>query len=282
VECGSPGIDGKTDNGLYAWRDCNYAGSAARWNVSVSAGGSSWSGYTGIIESTEILSAVGDGLEPNDLVDSTPGDNNIDFSLFVGGSGIDTFQVDVPNGSQTCLLPADLPPGVQVYIGSERMPMSGGVDLLTLQSCVAIPPPAVDPLCEQPTYDATSEKGLFIWRNCDAPGAAQVWSIRASGGGAVWDRYQGSISGTDDGVVLASTYSLEGSDYVDTIPNDNVLDYQFYVGGSGQDGMAVSVPQGVSACFDPALLPVGAQVYVGGERQVIAGPFDLGTQGACN
>jgi hypothetical protein len=60
--------------------------------------------------------------------------NRIGFTLGVGGTGIDGIDFAIQSGAQACLgltAPAD----AQVYLGAEKMPMSGSFDLVTLETC---------------------------------------------------------------------------------------------------------------------------------------------------
>lgn len=137
-ECGDPMYDKSADPGVFAWRDCTYSGPEARWNVRVSAGGQSFAEYAGSVTSSMTIpgtAATGFSIESNDTLDSVPGDSEVDFSLFVGGSGQDGFQLDVPAGSQTCLDVATLPAGRQVHVGADRQVMSGPFNLETLGPC---------------------------------------------------------------------------------------------------------------------------------------------------
>jgi len=138
-ECGEPSIDNFTENGLFAWRDCDLLStSVARWNFILAAGGAAFTDYNGMITSDSILSAVGNGLEANDVLDTLPGDTTIDFTLRVGGSGIDGFQVDVPLSSTSCLEADTLPAGTAVLVGEDKLPQTGNFDLVTLDACADV------------------------------------------------------------------------------------------------------------------------------------------------
>jgi hypothetical protein len=136
AECGNPEVNNAIEHGLYAWRDCNFISSTvARWNFTLSGGGQPWGSYTGLVESDKTISAVGIDLEQNDVLDTVPGDQQIDFTLYLGGNGVDGFQVDVPMNSVTCLNTDSLPAGTSVNFGEGRQPVGPNVNLLTLEDC---------------------------------------------------------------------------------------------------------------------------------------------------
>jgi hypothetical protein len=65
-----------------------------------------------------------------------PGDEQIDFTLRVGGSGIDSFLVDVPLESITCLYTDTLPAATPVLIGEDKLlAPTTDFNLLTLEQC---------------------------------------------------------------------------------------------------------------------------------------------------
>ena len=137
LECGAPNFDNMTENALFVWRDCDIVSTViARWKFALSGGGATWAPYTGLIESDYVLSAVADDIEPNDTLDTVPGDEQIDFTLRVGGSGIDSFLVDVPLESITCLYTDTLPAATPVLIGEDKLlAPTTDFNLLTLEQC---------------------------------------------------------------------------------------------------------------------------------------------------
>lgn len=280
-ECGDPQVSGPDDFGVFVWKDCDYVGPDARWNVTIGGGGSTWAGYAGAIYSDAPLTATGNSLEGNDTLDTVAGDNEMDFILFVGGTGVDGFQIDVPAGSQTCFVPEFFTSGKTYFRGADRLPVTGNFDMLTLEgTCEAPPPPPADPGCGDPGYDAVTENAIFLWRDCNAAGDDQQWKIRVTGGSAPWGPYEGTI--TSSATLAPTPFSLEASDTLDSVPGDGVVDFIMKVGGTGQDGFNVTIPAGADACFDMSLIQNGAQIIVGQDRDVFAAPFDLTTLGACN
>ena len=68
-------------------------------------------------------------------MDSAPGDGFIDFALFVGGTGVDGFDTDIPNSAEACLDPQSLPAGSGVFVGADKTPVSGPFNLQDLGIC---------------------------------------------------------------------------------------------------------------------------------------------------
>ncbi|MCF7989619.1 MAG: FG-GAP-like repeat-containing protein [Thiohalocapsa sp.] len=132
--------------------------------------------------------------------------------------------------------------------------------------------------CGEPSYDAGTEAGLFVWRDCDAAGPDQTWSARVTAGGSgTVVEYGGVIS--SDAALSATGFSIEGADEVNVVAGD--VSYVLFVKGTGQDGVNLTVPAGESACFGAETLPAGAVVEVGVARTPVTVPFDLATLESC-
>ena len=97
-------------------------------------GGLPWAGNSATITGSGPLTAQGTDIEGNDTLDTTPGDNMIDFTLFVGGSGEDGFSTVIPAGS-SCFTPVALPAGVQVFVGASKVLKTGAFNLTDLGVC---------------------------------------------------------------------------------------------------------------------------------------------------
>lgn len=276
-ECGDPLYDRTSEPGLFAWRDCGFGGPGARWNVHAVAGGLPWSEYAGSIVGDTILSATGFSLATPDVVDSQSGDEVIDFSLFLGGSGIDGFQIDVPLGAAACFESTQRPGGTQVMIGADRQVMNGAFDLLTLQPCA---PPPEPPECGAPSYSNQTDPGVFVWRDCNAPGPGQAWEVRISGGGLPWFRYQGSAA--SNMALGVTAVSVESNDTLDSDPDVTVVDFNLGVGGAGSDGFRLDVAAGAQTCLNVSALPGGVEIQLGADRLPKGSQLDLVTLGACN
>ena len=277
-ECGEPAYDRTSEPGMYAWRDCDAGGADALWNFRVAGGGLSRGEYSGTVVSDVTLSATGSDLEGADVVDSSPGDSEVDFRLFVGGNGEDMFQVNVPSGSQTCFSMAAMPGGTTVQVGAGRQVMSDPFDLLTLEACSEPPPPPAE--CGEPAFDKATETGVFIWRNCEASTSGGEWHARFTSGGSGWSPYEGAV--TSNMPLGATGYQLRPPDEFDSVPNDETVEFRLWVGGQGMDGFQLDVPEGAQTCFSMTELKPGAQVELGAGRQVMGSSFYLETLEPCN
>jgi hypothetical protein len=164
-----------------------------------------------------------------------------------------------------------------LIVGASRKRISGPIDLFTLQDCT---PPEPNPECGAPSYDRATEVGVFVWRNCAAPGSTREWQVRVTGGGSSFSAYEGVA--TSDVPLSATGVGLESNDTLDSVPNDETVEFILRVGGNGEDGFRLDVPAGSATCFDVTVLKPGAQVELGAGRQVMSGPFDLETLGPCN
>ncbi|MCF7989747.1 MAG: CRTAC1 family protein [Thiohalocapsa sp.] len=278
--CGAPSYASASDTGVFIWRNCDAPGPDQTWNVRITGGGSaSVVTYAGTVTSTATLATTPFSLEGNDVLDTTPGDGTVDYDLKAIRGGQDGFRLTVADGSSTCFDPTTLPAGAVVKVGASGLTRSGAFDLQTLEACDGTPPS--DVACGAPAYSSPSDTGVFVWRDCDAPGPDQTWNVRITGGGsATTVTYTGTV--TSSATLSASPFSLEGNDVLDSTPGDGTVDYDLKAIRGGQDGFRLTVADGATTCFDPTTLPAGGIVKVGAGAQTPAGAFDLQTLGACN
>lgn len=275
--CGQPSYNNGTDPGLYLWQDCGAAGSAAQWQIRAVGGGLAWQEYAGMLDANVNISATGMDLEGSDTVDSVAGDTQVDFSLFVGGSGVDGLEVILPPFSATCMDPTTLPAGAAVYVGASSLVQTQPFNLENLAAC-NITPPQPDAWCGEPSYNTATEPGLYVWQDCSVT-SSRAWSVRSVGGNLPWEGYLGTL--TANATLTASGVSLEGSDTLDSAPGDGLIDFALFVGGTGVDGFDTNVPNSAEACLDPQQLPSGAGVFIGADKTPVSGPFNLQDTGVC-
>jgi arylsulfatase A-like enzyme len=140
-QCGAPVLDSP---GIYLWQDCEAGSDPEIWNLRANGGGLGFGQYFGAITADEPLSYSGFGLESNDTIDTTPGDGRIDYSLFVGGIGVDGLTTSFAEAAVTCFRPQLLPAGAGVFVGQNKVAISGDFSLDTLDECASdqIPPPS--------------------------------------------------------------------------------------------------------------------------------------------
>ena len=272
--CGMPQFDPATEQGLFLWRDCNLSG-VERWQLRLTGGGLPFTFFDGELAIASPATPVPVNLEPHDSLDAQPNDALIDYRFGVGENGVDGFGVDLALGSENCFDPRTS--NVPIHLGESRLPVSGAFDLRTLGACSA---PAFEPECGAPTFNAATEPGLYIWRDCDAPGADARWTIRTAGGGLPWLPYRGELAATT-AALSASGVDLESNDTLDTVPGDALLDFILNVGGTGQDGIVIDLPAGEAACFDVQSVPAGSGVFLGQGRLAMTEPFNLTGLGDC-
>lgn len=132
--CGEPSVDNTSEPGVYLWQDCAVTSDRA-WRVRVIGGGLSWQGYAGVLTSSTVLSASGFSLEGNDTLDSVPGDLSIDYSLFVGGAGVDGFDLNLPATTTSCFDSQATPATAGVFVGEGKVAMTGPFNLEDLGVC---------------------------------------------------------------------------------------------------------------------------------------------------
>lgn len=130
--CGEPSYDNKTEPGFYVWKDCSTTGSNESWSMRAVAGGASWGPYSGSLTSSTALTPAGVSLEGSDILTSG---TNVDFTLYVGGGGVDGADVAIPASSETCLNVSTLPAGSSVFVGFGKQAMTGEFNLNDLGAC---------------------------------------------------------------------------------------------------------------------------------------------------
>lgn len=128
--------------------------------------------------------------------------------------------------------------------------------------------------CGDPGYNAATENGLFIWKNC----TSGLWSARlvAASGYTV---YTGSVVSS---LPLSSVagFSIEGTDTF-TTTNPLQISYVLKVGVGNVDGFDFLPQAGSGSCVNMTSSPAGRLVYVGAARTLRSAPFSLETLQAC-
>ena len=134
-QCGEPTFDRTNEPGVFLWQDCSAAGPDDIWFLTVSGGGLPFDAYEGTLDSSNPISVQGNQLEPNDVIDSDPTDNGIDFRLNIANSGLDGLDIQIPTGSQTCFEVQQLPSLANVFVGRNRVLMNSAFNLENLGVC---------------------------------------------------------------------------------------------------------------------------------------------------
>ena len=269
--CGEPAFSPSAEHALFAWKDCQFGGPDARWRFRVSGGSQSFDAFEGTLTVDTVVTASGVSLEASDTLDSMPGDGIVDFTLFVGGNGVDGFDIDVPAGANSCLNVSNLPGAANIRLGINQVPATSPLRLQDLGPC------DVDNTCGAPTYNPATEPGVYLWKDCGATEAN--WNVRVVAGGLGFSAFSGLLRANTG--LQADGFSLEGSDVLDTAPGDNTIDFVLRVGGNGQDGFTTTLPVGTNSCFELTAAPAGVGVFVGPTRQPVSGAFNLENLGVC-
>jgi len=276
-ECGEPSYNANFDNAVLIWKDCV----TNEWELRVMSGGSpTTQTFEGVI-STDAgsISATPVGLEGNDVLDTSLL-SQVTFKLKVINAGQDAFRFTAPETGGTtnaCFQMTNLPVGAQVLLGSSKTIAPMPLDLGTLLVCTAPPGPPAE--CGAPSYDKSSERGVFIWKDC---GGTDLWSLRATGGGSPdLIFYTGGLQSDPAAFDPPSLVSIESADIVDNVTDPTVIDYSLRMKLSGQDGFDFGIPVGATVCFAPTSLPDGGEVFLGQNREPMVGAFNLETQGTC-
>jgi hypothetical protein len=126
--CGAPLINDATDKEAFLWRNCSTGKWSARFNA-----GTSFTIYEGTIESAAgFTSLQGVSVEDSDTLTGSASD--VFFNLRVGKTFQDGFDFTAPEGSDLCV-DLDLPEGIDVLVGANRLPVTPPFDPLTLGAC---------------------------------------------------------------------------------------------------------------------------------------------------
>lgn len=144
-ECGQPEFDPGAVQAAYVWRPCG----GGSWHIDVAAGGQ-FGTFSGGVSSTSALTGLqGLDIEPNDQIDTNIDPAEIEFTLTVGRTGVDTLLFQTTAGANSCF-ELQAPASARVFFGKNRTPVPNRFDLNTLDACA---PPTSNPTL---TIDAGS------------------------------------------------------------------------------------------------------------------------------
>ncbi|MFO1468546.1 MAG: FG-GAP-like repeat-containing protein [Steroidobacteraceae bacterium] len=130
--------------------------------------------------------------------------------------------------------------------------------------------------CGAPAYNAGTQTGLFVWRDC----TSGKWFARFTAGGSPTTLvYTGTVV-ADVPFTSVTAYSIEAAyDTLDTT-NPSVISFILKTNNAAQDGFNFVLASNTSACFSTSL-PNGAGVFVGPSMTPISQPFRMDTLGPC-
>jgi hypothetical protein len=130
-DCGLPTYNKATEQAIFVGKVCG----SEVWQFRATAGGQNVS-YQGFIQSDQPFTNVaGFSIEASDILDWSPGESDIAYTLNMGGTGQDGFDLSYPVGARVCVGVA-APPGVQVFRGPDRQPVTVPFDLDTGGPCL--------------------------------------------------------------------------------------------------------------------------------------------------
>ncbi|BFM05557.1 CRTAC1 family protein [Halioxenophilus aromaticivorans] len=279
-ECGEPPYEKTYGPGITMWRNC---GSNGDWQIRFNSG--LYDDHpllsAGTIEGNSAFSyASGLNLNSGDVLSLAGRLLSFDVGVqnkVVAKKGIN-FNTGVQISSCMEFTDQDIP---RVILGSSQKRITPPFDLVTLQSCgsstpTPTPPTPTPPVddsaaCNQPAYNNKTEKGVFVWSDCDGSG---LWHMRVTGGGdAGGTVYQGVLESS--GGVNYTGYSIENNDVLDTSVA-NQLAYQLKVWNNAQDG--INFTPAANACLTTT---DGLPVYVGESRLELGSSINLTTLESC-
>ena len=161
-----------------------------------------------------------------------------------------------------------------IFYSHKKLPyfLSGMVALIT-GPILFQPDAQAATACGEPSYDTTTEAGVFIWHDC--PSGA--WHVRMTAG-PNWLVYSGDLASS---TVFSNVVpvSVEASDVLDSSTDPARIAFQLGM-VNYEDGFDFDVPTTANVCFQVES-PANPAVYVGANRDVITEPLDLNTLGPC-
>lgn len=128
--------------------------------------------------------------------------------------------------------------------------------------------------CGEPTFDKATEKGLFLWRDCNIT-ETRNWHVRTTGGGSTTlISYEGSVSSNQEFLsVIPYRLEFKYDTLDDTDPGQIV--YIMKMIRKGIDGFDFSFNPDANVCFNSSSQPMDAPVFLGSGRLEISGTLDL-------
>ena len=127
--------------------------------------------------------------------------------------------------------------------------------------------------CGEPTINTSSDREIFLWKNCNGDGK---WHVRGTAGGGSAITYNGNIT-TDQSFSGVTPFSIESSDTL-TSSAQNIT-FIMTMGSTWQDGFDFDVGTG-NTCFSLDV-PSGSNVLVGASRTPVTPSFNIESLQSC-
>ena len=192
----------------------------------------------------------------------TQNHQRIHFGL--GQNSTVDLEITWPNGSVDTYAGMDVN---KLYSVTEGLSM----DAVDLDQGTNPTPPAPLVECGEPAIDASTEKALFIWKDCP-DSAIQSWQVLAtSGGDPLGARYVGTVtSDVDFGNVTGNL--LEPNDVVDASATGQI-DFNLRMWNAAIDGFNMELPDTENICFNVNKQPSDGQILLGQDKTVMPADF---------
>lgn len=205
--------------GLFLGRDPSSGALATRWN----GDGNAHRTRLGLVFSKPIINLVPVGFESNDTLVSTDFTAHVDSILRNWWDGLDAIVAPDTLVGLTYLQDGLIQPTLV-------NPTTGGYGLPNAYQL-----PAPDAL-GKPTYEASREEGLFIWKDYSG-----IWHIRVTAGGG-FGHFAGAITASAPYSTITE-FLLESHDVLN-LDNPERIEFDFRVWNHCEDGIDFTVPEG--------------------------------------
>jgi hypothetical protein len=271
-----PPIAPARDRGIFIVQNCVNR----TWQLhAVDGGSNSTISYRGSVSSSAPFTVVTPrSIEVYDELAVTP--DRIEFTFNVRNGSRDAIEFMPAEGSSVCVH-IESPADAAVNYGPLVRPAPRRFDLYTLEACQGDPEPEPEPpppppppsraSCGMPAWDAASDDGIFLWRNC----GTGEWHARVTAGGGTQRRHGGSVR--DSAIPSFAPVALESDDVL-RAEGPAQLRFLMTVAGANVDGFRFTPADPSAACF---AVDTPSVVRVGAARIMIPTPFRLDTLTPC-
>jgi len=131
-----------------------------------------------------------------------------------------------------------------------------------------------DSFCGEPSVDAASETGLYIWKDCQLVGSREQWYIKTTSGGSSTPLiYDGSVESSWRILGLQGiNNSVEGSDVL-SMPTIRTVDYSLRVINTGIDQIGFTIH--TDSPTSTLLVDASQAIFAGPNKVAVTSPLSL-------